>query len=207
MNQSFIDWMRQNNKSGNLGSLFGEYQKSIYDDALSKAQETGDYLGMQSTIANTGLTIDPFTEKWLDNMISKQNTGDAQSYETMMRDSELTSTANQLTSLGLNPASVVSMGRGAVPNVEAADNVKSNVAAQRIAQKQEMTKAVLGLIGHMSSAGIGGASIGLARGIGSKMASSTVQSMKEQFESLKDRHARLKYDLIREEAQRLLNRG
>lgn len=202
--QDFFQWYNGLSEQDRLGIEDGAYEGEFFQNALSGLTSTAndrvrqavwdyaknkfgdDYLGLQGYLTNVrGFTYNPEWEQWLQNMINVQNTNDARAWEENMRDSELTSTASQLSSLGLNPASVVSMGRGSVPNVAAADvgNMDSGKqrASFRFEQKENMLKRVFSILGGMASAGIGGAAYGTARGIAAKMSRSTMNSARRAF--------------------------
>ena len=105
--------------------------KQNIQDILNNAQETGDYLGAQGQLANSGYELSSEQEKWLDNMISNQNTQSARDYETNMSNTDLLRAANQLQQLGLSSSGVLQTGGSSSNLVGAADNVKSNVALER----------------------------------------------------------------------------
>lgn len=187
---NFINWLH-------------EYlQKNYYN--------TGDYAGAQGFLAGNNISMSPEYTQWMNNMISNQRTLESRGWESSMRDTELLSTAQQLSKLGLNPASTISMGRSQVPDTGAAYVDSSNPAQQKLLQenqqKAQMARAVLGLIGGMASAGIGGASIGLARGIGSKIATSYVTGLQDQLQMLNRQNDRYRQAFMNLGAAMTLNR-
>ena len=167
-------------------------QRKIVEDFIAK----GDYLGLQGYLAQNSLSLGPDFEKWLDNMISQQNTQAQWEYEKELRDSQILSSASQYSSLGMNPAAMLS-GLASSNSLNTAENVKSSVSLQKAQQKLEMTKAVLSMVSSMGAAGIHGASLGLARGAASKMASRAATSMSASMADLERENESYKQAMYR----------
>ena len=159
-----------------LGSTSG------YSDYL-KQYQNGDMsaVDFQGLLANNGIEQTPEQTQWLNNQISLEAVQDERDYNTQMRDSSLTSAASQLSSLGLNPASVISTGGAGIGNTGAvADTSKGNPALEKamadFQAKAAMTRTLVGLIGGLGSAGIIGGSRYLTQKAAAAAASSAANS-------------------------------
>jgi len=142
--------------------------------ALSGA--TSDATGAQGQIASNGWHVTPEVEKYIDNLISQQNTSSAQQWEEHMRDSDTLSQGEQLKQLGLSSSGVLDIGGASHGSIQAADNSKTNMALDRYAQRMSMAKQLLGMTSQMASAGIYGNAIGAAKKASSIMTSSASHS-------------------------------
>lgn len=159
-----------------------QYNSSQYNQYLNQYQN-GDMsaVNFQGALANNGIQISPEQTQWLNNELSIEAVKSQQDYNTQMRDSSITSAANQLGSLGLNPASVISTGGAGIGNSGAvADTSKSNPALDKAMQdfqaKAAMTRTIVGLIGGLGTAGIIGGSRLLAKHAASAAAAATANS-------------------------------
>lgn len=138
-------------------------------------------IGFQGALANNGIQATPEQTQWINNEISQQVTSEARDYNTQMRDSDITSAADQLSSLGLNPASVIQTGgSGTGYTGMTSDTSKGNPALEKAMAdfnaKAAMTRTIVGLIGGLGSAGILGGSRLLAKKAASVAASSAAHS-------------------------------
>ena len=71
--------------------------------AKQSAEQSGDWREYQGVVSSTpGVTQTPEQTQWLNNQIANQATEEARGYETEMRDTSLTSAAQQLQGLGLS---------------------------------------------------------------------------------------------------------
>lgn len=144
------------------------------------ALETGDYQQLQGAYAQTGTSMSPDMEKYVDNMISKQNTEEARNFETEMRDTSLISSGEQLKQLGLSGSGVLQVGGMSSNGVTAADNVKTNLGQQRQIERYQqnmgIAKSMISLAGSLASSGIYGASLNAARHAASAVAETTAHS-------------------------------
>lgn len=146
------------------------------DKILQDAAASGDAIGAQGELATGHYKMTGDQEKFLDNLLSMQNTNSARAWEQQMRDSALLSTASQLAQLGLSPGNAVSVGGMSHNGVAAADNVKTNIAMQRYQQQMQMARSMISMAGSMASSGIYGAALGTVKNTAAKIASSTAHS-------------------------------
>ena len=162
---------------GNMNQYIWDYAKNTYGD---------NYLDMQGYLTGVkGFTYNPEWESWLNNMIAVQNQSTEHDWSQMMRDTDLTSSASQLSELGLNPASVISIGRGSAPVMDAAgvdrsDNANSR-AQRELQRKQNITNRVFSLLSGMAAAGLGMAAFKGPKAIAARMANSTAKEAKKAF--------------------------
>lgn len=168
--------------------LYRQYQKAlkdgnagVYNQYVDK-YKNGDItaIDLQGALANSGVQISPEQSQWINNEISQQVTNEARDYNTEMRDSSLTSSAGQLASLGLNPASVLQTGGSGIGSSPVSDTSKGNPALEKsladFNQKAALTRTLVGLIGGLGSAGILGSTRLLARKAASVAAASAANS-------------------------------
>lgn len=155
----------------NYGGLLQQFQTAI---------QNGDYKTIQGLLSSlpSGFKFNGGAdyEKWLDNMISTQNTEAAQQYEEYMRDTSVTSTAQQLQSLGLSSSGVLQSGFASSGTVGAADNVKSNIKQQQYAQRMSLARQLLSMTSSMASAGIYGGALAQAKKASSVLTSGAAHS-------------------------------
>lgn len=123
------------------------------------------------SFAQAGITPNQGFSDWLSNAQSQYNTQQQQAYETMMRDTSVTSTGNQLQGLGLSPSNVIQVG-GASSGVNsaAADTIRPNAASlkqqeniNRYNQQLGLAKNLISTAGSMASSGIYGAALGAVK--------------------------------------------
>lgn len=153
-------------------------------EAYAQAQQSGDWLDYQHTIANQGVDLSPEQEKYMDNMIASQNAQIDRDYQTQMRDSSLTSAGQQLQTLGLSPSGVIQVG-GASSGVSSsapANNMHSAYQTRQQArindfnQKMGLAKSLISSASSMASSGIYGHAISAVRSAGAKLATATAHS-------------------------------
>lgn len=142
---------------GGLDKLQGLY------DQFNNLGQSGDYLGWQGSLASSGIELSPEMEKWLDNLISKQNTIDTQNWDESMRDTSLLSTASQLSDLGLSTANAVQVGGMATPSGPVAQSSKENVAMQKAQMKNQMAQSLVRSLSMLGSAGIHGSTMAMMK--------------------------------------------
>lgn len=124
-------------------------------------------------------------EKWLDNQIALENTNSAREWEEKMASTDLLRSANQLSQLGLSPSTAIQVGGSKVNPVDAANNVKSNVAQQMYESRMGMTKSLISMVTGMASAGIGGAALGLAKNSLARQAMATAHNANKALDDYK----------------------
>lgn len=174
-------------KLGSLGwSVKGDssIRQTIWDYA--KNQYGDDYLGMQGYLTGVGgFTYNPEWESWLNNMIAVQNQNSEHDWSEMMRDTNISADASQLASLGLNPASVISMNRSQTPIMDAAGVDRSDNAnarqAREFQRRENITNRMFSLLSGMSAAGLGIAALKGPKFIAARMANSTARAAKRAF--------------------------
>lgn len=134
----------------------------------------------QNALASSGISASTTFTEYLNNMLSRQATSEANDYNTQMRDTSLTSAADQLSSLGLSGSNVISTGGAGIGSSSVASVDKSNGALQeRLNQfnnSAQMSRTLLSLVGGLASAGIFGGSRLLAQRAAAKMAASTAHA-------------------------------
>lgn len=202
---SFVDWLILNGYDSSAASgpkgqvLYRMYQKAmengnkaLYNNYVEQYQK-GDMtaIDLQGALANSGVQVSPEQTQWINNEISQQVTNESRDYNTQMRDSDLTSAASQLGSLGLNPASVIQTGgSGTGSSGMVADTSKGNPAQERYLAdfnaKAAMTRTIVGLIGGLGSAGIFGGSRLLAQKAANVAASATANSGMKYIKKMSD---------------------
>lgn len=189
---SYQEWLKANGFIGrnpNDPYLEGAYKQyltnynsSQYNHYLNEYHNGNmSAVDFQGALANNGIYSSPEQTQWLNNQAAIEQTEAERAYNTQMRDSSITSAANQYASLGLNPASVMSTGGAGIGNTGAvADTSKANPALDKALQdfnnKASMTRTIVGLIGGLGSAGIIGGSRLLARSAASAAAAATANS-------------------------------
>lgn len=171
-----------NYQKANYSLMFSKLKNSSNPNIISNYQSgISSALDLQGALSSAGVSLTPESTQWLNNSLSTEAVEDERAYNTQMRDTSITSAANQLGSLGLNPASVIQTGGAGIGNTGAvADISKSNPALEKAMndfnQKAAMTRTIVGLIGGLGSAGILGSSRLLAKKAASVAASSTAHS-------------------------------
>lgn len=126
----------------------------------------------------------PETEKYLDNLIGRENTANDQQFQEHMRDTSLTSSGAQLNALGLSPSSVISVGGASsgVSSAAASQNMHSTAALaqqRRINDynnKMGLAKTLIQAAGSMASSGIYGAAIGAVKHSAQQVAGAAAHS-------------------------------
>lgn len=202
---SFIDWLilngfdPQDANGKRRDYLYLLYQKSMTDgnkalyqnyvDQYKKGDMTA--IDLQGALANSGVSVSPEQTQWINNEISQQVTNEARDYNTQMRDTDLTSAANQLSGLGLNPASVIQTGgSGTGSSGMVADTSKGNPAQEKYLadfnSKAAMTRTIVSLIGGLGAAGIYGGSRLLAQKAANVAASATANSGMKYIKKMSD---------------------
>lgn len=172
-----------------------ENAKAIYGDRLdkyinlygaySRAQDgSGSWNDVYGAISGApGINVNGELEKFIDNQVSRENTQNAQAYDKMMRDTQVTSTANQLGSLGLSTSNVISSGFASnnAPGAAATSHMSASSLAQQkkineYNQRLGMAKSVVGLVGQMASSGIYGGALNAAKHAGQALSAATAHS-------------------------------
>lgn len=196
----------------NVALSSGAGVKKMYDrwqqsqQFLNNAQESGDWNGYYQNMNNAGLPVDPMIEKFVDNNIARGNTEQAQQFEEHMRDTNITSSAQQYAMAGLSPSSVVSGGISTGNGVAAADNAfgsramdRQQLAMQKYQTHVGMAKGLLGMISQMASSGIYGAAIGSARNAAARITSAAAHS---GLQALQNMRPELRNQLMKDQAAR-----
>lgn len=146
------------------------------------AYNNGDFRAIQGYLAGlpSYVSLDPQWEKYIDNMIATQNTGEARAWEEQQASTNLLKAGSQLESLGLSPSGVLQTGGSSVNGVGAASNAMTNLsqqtAIQRYTQRMAMARQLLGMTSQMASAGIYGGAIGAAKTASSALTSAASHS-------------------------------
>lgn len=181
-------------KDGTISQyLVGQYR----DGQLGSAR---DITGMMSQY---GIQSTPEVTQYLNNEMQVDETNAARDYNTQMRDTSITSSAEQLASLGLSPNNVLSTGGSGIGSSGmTADISKANPALDKAMadfnQKASMTRTIIGLIGGLGSAGIIGGSRLLARKAASAAASSMAHSGLQALKVSNPREGRSWNELMQE---------
>ena len=129
------------------------------------------------------VSVSPEGEKYLDNMIARENTEQAQTQEEHLRDTSLTSAGSQLQSLGLSPSSVIQTGGAAANGVGAASvnthsaaNVHQQARINDFNQRMSMARQLISSASSMASSGIYGAALGAMKHGAEAMAATAAHS-------------------------------
>lgn len=154
--------------------------QSLYDQYNNLGQ-SGDYLSWQGALANSGIELSPEMEKWLDNMISLQNTKQGQDFSSNQRDTSLLSTADQLSQLGLSTANVSQIGGMSTPGVVAAQSSKENVAMQKAQMKNQMAQSLVRSLSMLGSAGIHGSTMAMMKKATNRTGRSLASNVLDMF--------------------------
>lgn len=154
------------------------FSKNIYEALINQ-----DYLklqGLMSTLSKYNISMDPTLEKWIDNMIAKQNTKENQSWEEEMRNTSYLSAANQLEQIGLSSSGVLQTGAASHSGVQTARNDFGNNSMEmkklRYQQRMAMAKQLISMTSQMAAAGIHGGTLGFAKQAAGTIASSAANS-------------------------------
>lgn len=130
------------------------------------------------------LSMTPETEKWLDNQIARENEAANNAFQEHMRDTSVTSTGEQLQSLGLSPSSVIQVGgassgvtsQGAGVNTHSAAALHQQEKINRFNQQMGLAKNLISTAGSMASSGIYGAALGAVKHSAQALASTAAHS-------------------------------
>lgn len=152
--------------------------------AATKAQSgEGSANDIYAAVGTPGISMQPETEKFIDNLISRENTESAQNYQTEMRDTSLLSAGDQLSKLGLSTSNVIQTGAAGLGNVAAAGNSHHSVASLRqqerinqFNQRMSLAKSLIGTAGSMASSGIYGHALGAIKHSAQAVAASAANS-------------------------------
>lgn len=128
-------------------------------------------------VSQHGYDLSAEDEKFLDNAIASWNTEQSQQWQTDMRDSSISSTAEQYEALGLSGSNVLQGQIASTPNTGIADNSKGNLSEQKAQRKLAMTQTIVNLIRGLASAGIGGGALMAAKKLGAKSGLQTVSAL------------------------------
>lgn len=167
---------------GTTGGMLHNFDPSSIIQQIRDAYSKGDYRAIQGYLASLPewIRIDPQWEKYLDNMIANQNTGEARSWEEEQASSNLLKAGSQLQSLGLSPSGVLQTGGSNVNGVAAASNAMTNLrqqtSMQRYTQRMAMARQLLGMTSQMAAAGIYGGALGAAKSASSALTSAASHS-------------------------------
>lgn len=184
-----------------------DYQRWLDEQSLiDKAQQTGDWNQAYMDASSSGVEISPDLEKSIDNQIARENTSNAQNFEEFMRNTSVTSTADQLSGLGLSISNVVPMGAASSNGVAAPVTSMHSAAATRqqarlnaFNNKMSLARSLIGAAGSMASSGIYGAALGAIRHSAAKVAAATAHSGLKALDSMRPE---LREQLMIDEARR-----
>ena len=148
-----------------------------YLTAVENSLRNGDYSILVGK-GNAGM------EKYVDNKMSESHTQQDQAYQTEMRDTSITSTGNQLQSLGLSPSSVVQVGgassgvssAAALTNTHSAYNTMAQLRMDKFKTNMGLAKSLIGAASSMASSGIYGSALGAIKNAGAKIATEAAHS-------------------------------
>lgn len=151
--------------------------------ALDMQNGEGSANDVLGALSDANVQYGPETEKYLDNLISRENTEAAQNYQTEMRDTSLLSAADQLSSLGLSTSNIIQTGGASLGNVASAASSHHSVASLRqqerinkFNQQMGLAKSLIGAAGSMASSGIYGHALGAIKNSAQKVAASAANS-------------------------------
>lgn len=130
-----------------------------------------------------GYNLSAEDEKFIDNAISSWNTEQSQNWQEGMRDTSITSTADQYEKIGLSGSNVLQGQVANTPNTMVAGNSKVNLAEQKAQRKLAMTQTVINLVKGLASAGIGGGALMAAKKLGAKSGLQTVSALGSSSQS------------------------
>lgn len=165
----------------NYGQLSGFDPTQIIQQIL-EAYRQGDYRAIQGYLGGLpgNIVINPQWEKYLDNMIANQNTGEARAWEEQQSSTNLLKAGSQLEQLGLSQSGVLQTGGSNVNGVQAASNSMTNLSQQMKIQKYQqrmaMARQLLGMTSQMAAAGIYGGALGAAKSASSALTSAASHS-------------------------------
>lgn len=171
---------------------------------IKSAYGSDDYRALQGIFAGSAFNLTPDQEKWLDNMISNQNTNEARAYDTQMAETDLLRAGKQLQELGLSASGVLQTGGSASSGVGIASNSKSNIALERYQQRMNVARQLISMSSSMASAGIYGHALGAAKKASSVLASQASHSAYDVFDSGVEKKSPYS-NLTRAEMLRMLN--
>lgn len=171
---------------------------------IKSAYGSDDYRTLQGIFAGSAFNLTPDQEKWLDNMISNQNTNEARAYDTQMAETDLLRAGKQLQELGLSASGVLQTGGSASSGVGIASNSKSNIALERYQQRMNVARQLISMSSSMASAGIYGHALGAAKKASSVLASQASHSAYDVFDSGAEKKSPYS-NLTRAEMLRMLN--
>lgn len=192
--QAFVDLVNANKDDPSFQGFLtylSNTKKDLFDKFwnyyVSNGVANGD-IGANDAYAmygsyNTGMPEE--TSKYLDNLISQENTASDREFQTEMRDTSLTSAGDQLSQLGLSPSNVISVGGASsglssaaaeVSHAGTSANRRQQLAMNQYNQRMGMAKSLIGMAGSMASSGIYGSALGAAKHSASAMASAASHS-------------------------------
>lgn len=121
------------------------------------------------------LALNPNLMKMLNELISREDTANAQDYESYLMQNGLLWNASQLQQLGLSNSGVLSTG-ASIPNVAAADTDFSNPAERNVEMLSHLANNFISMSGRMASAGIYGSALKAVRSTAGKFAAQSAHS-------------------------------
>lgn len=184
-------------------SLFQEWYSQYMTYLVSSGQIAPN--DAYSEAGSSGGQLNENTEKFLDNTIARENTETAQQFEEHMRDTNIISSGQQYSAVGLSP-SVINGGISTGGGIQAASNVmgsrsmdRQQLSMQKYQTRMGMAKSILGMVSQMASSGIYGAAIGSARNAAARLSSAAAHS---GLQALQNMRPELRNQLMKDMAAR-----
>lgn len=183
---AILEWQNELSRtSGKNIDVLGQYDAAGAYKKMTEGKISA--LEAQGQLAGAGIDLTPEQTEFLNNKISQEASDKANEFTEHMRDTSITSAADQYSSLGLNPASVMQTGGAGIGGSSTADVSNRNTAQEKmlnqVNQKAAMTRTMLGIVGGLASAGIYGGAITAGRVAAARIASSTAHSAQAAMQS------------------------
>lgn len=132
-------------------------------------------LDAYSNLVSHGGKLTADQEKAFDNLMATEATNSARTWEEHMRDTDITSSASQLQSLGISPGTLSGATAGH-SGVSAPSLDHTNIASFKAERSMNIARSVIGLAGSLASSGIHGASLYAVKKMAGEIASSSAKS-------------------------------
>lgn len=186
-------WLMNQVTTNQLPSTISTWYEDWHrtNQALEGANQSGDYSQLYKDLTQSGTTIDPNLEKYIDNSMARQNTEEARNFEEYMRDTNITSSASQYAAAGLSPSSVIH-GISAGNSVAAADNAfgsravdRQQLSMQKYQTNMGIARGILSMVSQMASSGIYGSAIGSAKMAAGKITAAAAHSGLQALQNMR----------------------
>lgn len=110
------------------------------------------------------LMLDPQIEKLLNELIARENTGDARNWDEYVAMNSLLWNAAQLQALGMSSSNVTYTGGASMPSLAASATDMSNVSQKNFDARLGLAKSLIYVAGSMARAGIYGNALKAVKG-------------------------------------------